>query len=62
MTNQMPFIPAAAARALGNDSTDDQTDLPVNDDHLDDGETNDSQATVEEDIREEDDVNENIEK
>jgi len=63
MSNQMPIIPAAAAGLAGAPGdNDDQDKLPVNDDHLDDGETNDSQETVEKDVRESADVSEKAEK
>jgi hypothetical protein len=66
MTNQVPFIPAAAARLIGEDALDGDNKLTHRDDRLDDeldeGETTDSEATVEEDVREGDDVNDNIEK
>ena len=61
MSNNQFIPPVAAARAFGA-VDDDETSLPVNDDSLDEGETNESQATVEEDIREADQANENLDK
>ena len=57
--------PLIGAVPMGTGSVDGskadyESKLATNDDHLDEGETNDDQATVEEDVREADDVNENL--
>ena len=68
MTNQVPFIPAAAARLIGDEALDGNHKLTDDgerldpDTELDDGESSDSEETVDEDVREADDVNGNIEK
>jgi hypothetical protein len=56
----IPIVPGGAGLVNDNDVGDEES-LPVNDEHLDDGETNDSEATVDEDVREADDVNEKLE-
>ena len=49
MTN--PIIPPAAVGAVAANS-DDEDELPVNNPELDDGESNDDQETVDEDVAE----------
>ena len=55
----LPIIPGGGAPIDGTPAGD-ENDLPDNDPELDEGETNDDEATVKEDVREADDVNENI--
>lgn len=62
MTNNpiLPIVPGLSASLDDDDTPDNEKALPTNDDHLDEGETNDDQDTVEEDLRETDDVNEKL--
>lgn len=64
MSNPVPVVPVVAAGLVGNSAEDeaDESQLATNNDELDDGETTDSQATVEQDVREADKVNENLDK
>ena len=48
----MPFIPPVAGQGFNLNPDDSESDLPVNNDKLDDGETLDSRETVEQDIAE----------
>jgi hypothetical protein len=59
MTN--PIVPAAAG-AFTEKGADEEADLPVNNDDLDEGESNDDQGTVERDIREAAKSNERLDK
>jgi hypothetical protein len=56
----LPFVPEGAA-PVDDSNANDESLLQVNNPLLDDGETADSEATVDEDIREADAVNEKIE-
>jgi hypothetical protein len=59
----LPIIPNGAG-LVGDDNNDDGSEdlLPVNDPDLDEGETNDSEDQVDEDVRETNAVNDNLEK
>jgi|HubBroStandDraft_4_1064222.scaffolds.fasta_scaffold3271090_1 hypothetical protein len=56
----LPIVPDGAA-PLDDSSADDESLLQVNNPALDDGETTDSEDTVDEDVREAENVNANIE-
>jgi hypothetical protein len=56
----IPIVPAGAG-LINNGTGNDEDLLPVNDPNLDDGETNDTEDTVDEDVREADQVNKNLE-
>ncbi len=64
MTNSGPFVPIIPAEAVEGDNEDaPKLILGKNvgrDEKLDDGETSDSQDTVNEDLHEGDDVNQNL--
>jgi hypothetical protein len=60
MSNPVPLVPVIAAGLVGNQADADESQLPTNNDELDDGETTDSQTTVEEDEREADAVNDKL--
>ena len=55
----LPIFPNGAGPVDG-DSADDERKLPVNDRDLDEGETNDSDETVETDLNEGNSVNEKL--
>ena len=59
----LPIIPNGAG-LVGDDNNDNGSEdlLPVNDPDLDEGETNDSEDQVDEDVRETNAVNDNREK
>ena len=59
-----PIIPIIPNGGLPIDGTPagDENDLLTNDPDLDEGETNDSEDTVEEDVREAQSINDNLEK
>jgi hypothetical protein len=60
MTNAMiPPFPIGTNPTDGS-NTDGESELPVNDDSLDEGETNDDQDKVQEDMIEADAVNSNL--
>ncbi len=56
----LPIIPNGGAPIDGTPAGD-ENDLPNNDPNLDDGESNDSQDTVDEDVREANAINDNLE-
>jgi hypothetical protein len=60
MSTPSNFIPPAAAAGVFPPKDEDVTKLPGEDETLDEGETNDSQATVEQDIREADDSSDKL--
>jgi hypothetical protein len=57
----LPVVPNGAAPVDGS-TADDEDLLATNDPDLDEGETNDDQDTVDEDVREANSVNDNLEK
>jgi hypothetical protein len=57
----LPIIPGGAGIVGSNDANDEEQ-LPVNDDNLDDGETNDDRDTVDKDVDEADEVNKNLDR
>jgi hypothetical protein len=57
----LPIIPNGGAPIVGTPAGD-ENDLPVNNPNLDDGESNDSEDTVDEDVREADEVNEELDR
>jgi hypothetical protein len=57
----LPIIPNGGAPIDGTPAGD-ENDLPVNDPDLDEGETNDSEDQVDEDVREANAVNDHLEK
>jgi hypothetical protein len=57
----LPIVPNGGAPIDGTPAGD-ENDLPQNDPDLDEGETNDDQGTVDEDVREAGRVNEKLDK
>jgi hypothetical protein len=55
----LPILPNGGAPIDGTPAGDEK-DLPVNDPDLDEGETNDNEDTVDEDVREANSVNDNL--
>jgi len=55
----IPVIPVGAA-AVNKNPADDEDTLPVNNEDVDDGETTDDQATVENDMREASEANDRL--
>jgi hypothetical protein len=57
----LPIVPAGAG-LISDKNVGDEDLLATQDANLDDGETNDSEDTVDEDVREADHVNENLDR
>jgi hypothetical protein len=55
----LPIIPNGGAPIDGTPAGD-ENELPGNDPNLDDGESNDDESTVDEDVREAQSVNDNL--
>jgi hypothetical protein len=55
----LPIIPNGGAPIDGTPAGD-ENELPTNDPNLDDGESNDDEATVDEDVREAQSVNDEL--
>jgi hypothetical protein len=55
----LPIVPEGAA-PVDDNSADDEDELQTNNDDLDEGESTDSRAAVDEDVREADSVNDKL--